>query len=278
MEEGSPNPFGLSDCWVKKNDSGGVAVKIKGWFKMGVVALAVLLGITVSGAPYAQYVMDNKVDGAFESAQILEKGVIVFFTLPRCSDCERMKREVFSQEETSNRIRNNFVLVEAGYDSSLSVVYPPRFVSPARAKQMTYVDLFREFGIRLVPSYAFFNFRFQHVHTHTGYLSPEEFMKMMEYALSPEAARGMSYELYTSIEGKPELRSILNEITTLQEQTLRAHNRALPVFTKEQVMSRVYTHADPFADYFFKGFESIEELALFLEEKEATLHHVYLIR
>ncbi len=253
-------------------------MKIKGWLKMGVVALGVLIVVTVSGAPYAQYVMENKIDGAFESARILEKGVIVFFTLPRCSDCERMKREVLSQEEVSNIIRNNFVLVEADFDASLSVVYPPLFVSPARAKQMTHVDLFREFGIRLVPSYAFFNFRFQHVHTHTGYLSPEEFIRMMEYALSPEAARGMSYELYTSVEEKPQLRSIFKEITTLQEQTLRTHNRALPVSTKAQVMSRVYTHADPFADYFFKGFESLEELATFLEEKEATLHHVYLIR
>lgn len=242
-----------------------------------IVIFCVLLAGTLSGAAYASYAMINNVDGAFETASILDKGVIIFFTLPTCGPCKEMRDKVFSNEEVSNLIRNHFVLVEADHNNRYTATYPPRSVAPSRAKVMTLPELFRELEIRRTPSYAFFNTRFQHVYTHTGYLEPNELLQILEYVVSPEAARGVNYHAFTSVTGKPEPRVIMKELTPLQERALRTHNRAIQIRRKEQMLTWTFAQTDPFEDHFFTGFESLDELRLFFEEREVVLHQMYLL-
>ncbi|HQA95278.1 MAG TPA: hypothetical protein PLN20_07365, partial [Thermotogota bacterium] len=81
--------------------------------KRVVVMLFLIVNLGMAFAvSYTEYVLFNRFDEAFLSARILDKGVLLIISQPRCVFSAFLRQEVLSEENVSNFLRNHFVVVE----------------------------------------------------------------------------------------------------------------------------------------------------------------------
>ncbi|HPE67767.1 MAG TPA: rhodanese-like domain-containing protein [Thermotogota bacterium] len=131
------------------------------------------------------YLVDNRYDEAFEAAQLLEKGVLVLFSLPTCQDCQNLKNYTLQSPQVVEALRRSFVVVEVNMDSTKSGYFPIPQKKPLLAKSWTYEQLFSQYGIRRTPTVAFYNPQLDYLGTLSGFFNPEQFLKSFPSNLSP---------------------------------------------------------------------------------------------
>ena len=248
--------------------------------KRVVVMLFLIVNLGMAFAvSYTEYVLFNRFDEAFLSARILDKGVLLIISQPRCVFSAFLRQEVLSEENVSNFLRNHFVVVEIYPDPDLTGHFNfdsyETFFS-IQGKVYTYEDLYNIFLLRGTPTNAFFSKNLKLLSSFTGSVPPSEYLQIAKYLSQNLFQNGVDWEQYKKKEdpyiGVEEMKAI----TDSEKAYLLKNAKNLRTVTLDELSSSTQA-LDPYAYYIVEK-ATEEEIRGFLKQNGLTLFSVYWVK
>jgi len=107
------------------------------------------------------YVVYNDIENGLKAAVLLEKSVLMVFTLPGCSTCGQLKAEALSNPSLAALLRENCIVIVAEAEKDRYAKYPFRTYADATNSSfetVNYYDLItKKIGSKSVPYTMFLN-------------------------------------------------------------------------------------------------------------------------
>jgi thioredoxin-related protein len=97
-----------------------------------------------------------------------------------CGPCKQMDRDVYPTEKTGQLLNEKFVSIKIQMDSSGDDD------QQVRAMYADAHTIMQKYGVRVFPSFLFFSPEGKILHRDVGYKNPDDFITMVEHALTPE--------------------------------------------------------------------------------------------
>ncbi len=119
------------------------------------------LFLNVFALNMTDYVVYNDIENGMKAAVLLEKSVLMVFTLPGCSTCGQLKAEALSNPSLATLLRENCIVIVAEAEKDRYAKYPFRVYADSANpsfETVNYYDLItRKIGSKSVPYTMFLN-------------------------------------------------------------------------------------------------------------------------
>lgn len=143
----------------------------------------VVFTFSVFAISYSEYVIVNDLDSALKVANIVQKEVLVVFSLPNCPNCNKLKNEAFSDVQISEYVKKNFIPVFLDAEKTRFVNFPFDYLFDSKAsfQKIDYYDLaVNKFSLREVPHTLLLDKKFQLIGGFPKYFDKSSFFSSLK--------------------------------------------------------------------------------------------------
>lgn len=149
--------------------------------KRFLIIIGLFLVVFSFSLTYSDYVIDNKLNEAYELSQITGKPLVILFSIKNCHDCVELKEKTLSETKTIEFLKEKFIVV----DINPVPFYFGRFpLNDEKAEEISYSILFREFSVKRTPTMMFFDLQGNYVNRLQGFYDSDFLLKTI-LTLSP---------------------------------------------------------------------------------------------
>ena len=149
--------------------------------KQFLIIMGLLLFVFSFSLTYSEYVIENKLNEAYEISQVTGKPLIILFSIKNCHDCVELKEKTLSETTTTEFLKERFIIV----DINPVPFYFARFpINDEKAEEISYSILFREFSVKRTPTMMFFDLQGNYINRLQGFYD-SDFLKETILTLSP---------------------------------------------------------------------------------------------
>ncbi|MDD8053818.1 MAG: thioredoxin family protein [Thermotogota bacterium] len=147
--------------------------------KVFCLSLWALLPLTICALNFTDYVVYNDIENGMKAAVLLEKSVLIVFTLPGCSTCEQLKTEALSNPSLAALLKEQCIVIVAEAEKDHYAKYPFRTYADSTNtsfETVNYYDLItKKIGSKIVPYTMFFNPRLEMIGSTQSYSGFESY-------------------------------------------------------------------------------------------------------
>lgn len=105
-----------------------------------------------------------------------KKGIMLFFSMENCPYCEKMKKDVFTDDKVKQLIKNNFLVFEIDIYGSIEI-------KDFEGEPSTHKEFSEITGAYATPTIAFYDLKGNNLVTQVGMLNTIQMLIMGEYIL-----------------------------------------------------------------------------------------------
>jgi len=152
--------------------------------RLSTLGLLVLLALSAFALKFTDYAVYNDIENGLKAAVLLEKSVLMVFTLPNCSTCGRLKNEALSNPTVEALLREHCVVIVAEAEKDRYAKFPfSTYVNPSSQsfETVNYYELItKKLGSNAVPFTIFLNPGLEMIgstQSYNGYESYESALK-----------------------------------------------------------------------------------------------------
>jgi len=223
--------------------------------KQFLIIIGLFLVVFSFSLTYSEYVINNKLNEAYEISELTRKPLVIFFSINNCHDCVELKEKTLSETKTANFLKEKFIIV----DINPVPFYFGRFpITDENADEISYSTIFREFSVSRTPTMMFFDQKGHYVNRLQGFYDSDSLLETI-LTLSP-IYKNQQEKMIKMIKDKEQVKLFLETLPN-------AH-----VFTFEQFKNR-YDELDPL-DYYVIEQVSFDKVKLFLKETNSPLMNI----
>ncbi len=244
-----------------------------------ILIMIFLVSLSVFGLSARDFVIFNNFNDSFELANAFGKGVIIVFSSPTCGYCDLMKDEVFSDDEVSYILTNNFVVSEIYSSSELKGNMDTdtgKFSTDAES--FSYDELFAIFGVMGTPHTAFFSKQLEYAGPVSGYIPKDIFAGLLKYISQELYEKNIEFKDYNSSEddftGFKTVKKISEEEYSTAKKLLP---KLIQEYSFEEFKNQNMIMLDPYKYYVITG-STLEKVEDFMGKLDKVqIYNVYVI-